>query len=347
MLESSLFIDSREKMNKNFFTECIPEDDSDFIVVGNVISGDDGTSNPPTTTPTGEIDINILNGVAPYQIEWDGPTVNGVQYNLFISSHPTDDQTLTSLYSGTYNVKVIDELNRVAEGSFYVPGPDPVLCNVQGTNVSQNGLTDGNISVGIQNGIPPYSVEVLIGGANAYPTQTLTVSPSSTTFPSLGVGTYDVIVTDSATPESKCSRTVIITEPSILNVSVTGNTISCNGANDGVAYVLVNGGVPPYNITWVVNSTGNSLPSGTTITNLSADTYTATITDNNGLGQTATGSYVVTEPQDITFSPISHTNVSCKGSNDGQISLTNVNSENDVVITLKKGQTVIQSQNKY
>jgi len=331
------------KMNKNFFTECIPEDDSDFIVVGNVISGDDGTSNPPTTTPTGEIDITILNGVAPYQIEWDGPTVNGVQYNLFISSHPTDDQTLTSLYSGTYNVKVIDELNRVAEGSFYVPGPDPVLCNVQGTNVSQNGLTDGNISVGIQNGIPPYTVELFNGNTPIPPIQTLTVSPSSTTFPSLGVGTYDVIVTDSATPESKCSRTVIITEPSILNVSVTGNTISCNGANDGVAYVLVNGGVPPYNITWVVNSTGNSLPSGTTITNLSADTYTATITDNNGLGQTATGSYVVTEPQDITFSPISHTNVSCKGSNDGQISLTNVNSENDVVITLKKGQTVIQN----
>lgn len=330
------------KMNKNFFTECIPEDDSDFIVVGNVISGDDGTSNPPITTPTGEIDITILNGAAPYQIEWDGPTVNGVQYNLFVNNQLTDNQTLTNLYSGTYNVKVVDKLNRVTEGSFYVPGPDPVSCNVQGTNVSQNSLTDGNISVGVQNGNPPYTVEVLKGGANASPTQTLTVSPSSTNFPSLGVGTYDVIVTDSATPESKCSRTVTITEPSSLNVSVTGNTISCNGANDGVAYVLVNGGVPPYVITWGVNSTGNSLPDGVNITNLSADTYNATITDNNGLGQTTTGSYVVTEPQDITFTS-NVKNISCKGYDDGQIEITDVNSENDVIITLKDGPTVIST----
>ncbi len=321
------------KMNKNFFTECIPEDDSDFIVVGNVISGDDGTSNPPTTPPTGEIDITILNGLGPYQIEWDGPTVNGVQYNLFILSHPTDDQTLTNLYSGTYNVKVIDELNRVAEGSFYVPGPDPVLCNVQGTNVSTNNGTDGNISVGIQNGIPPYSVELLIGGATVYPTQTLSVSPSSTTFPSLVSGTYDVIVTDSATPESKCSTTVIITEPSSLSVSVTGNSVSCYGADDGNAYVLVNGGTPPYIITWV-DSTNQSLPDGISITNLSVDTYTATITDS--ANQTGGGSYVVTEPQDITFT-IDSINVGCKNSDDGQILLRNITSENDVEVTLKKG----------
>jgi hypothetical protein len=322
------------KMNKNFFTECVPEDDSDFIVIGNVISGDDGTSNPPTTTPTGEIEINILNGVANYQIEWVGPTVSGVPYASFFASHQTDDQTLTDLYSGTYNVKVIDDLNRVAEGSFYVPGPDPVLCNVQGTNLSTNNGTDGKITVDIQNGIPPYSVELLIGGANVS-TQTLSLSPSSTIFQSLGAGTYDVIVTDSATPQSICSRTVIITAPSILNVSVTGNSASCFGEDDGNAYVIVNGGVPPYVTTWV-NSTGNSLPSGTTITNLSVDTYTATTTDS--VGQIGGGSYPVTEPLDITFkSPIVYTNVSCKLVGDGQIKLENICSENDVEVTLKKG----------
>ena len=329
------------KMNKNFFVECIPEDDSDFIVVGNVIRGDDGTSNRPLTQPTGQIDITMLNGATPYQIEWDGPTVNGVQYTSFVANHTTDDQILIELYSGTYNVKVIDDLNRVAEGSFYVPGPVPVLCNVQGTNVSTNNGTDGNIIVYVTGGNEPYAIQLFNSGGVEIDSTVLN-NPGSHTFPSpptppptppnIGGGTYNVIVGDNSTPQSICSTTVIITEPSSLNVSVTGNSVSCYGADDGNAYVIVTGGVPPYDITWPPSS--NSLPNSTSITNLSTGTYAATITD--GAGQTGGGSYVVTEPQDITFT-IDSINVGCKNSDDGQIHLANITSENDVEVTLYKG----------
>lgn len=326
------------KMNKNFFTECTPEDDSDFIVIGDVISGDDGTSNT-TTPPTGEIEINILNGRPPYDISWDGPTIGAGPYTNNVSMYAANVQTQSNLYSGTYNVKVIDSLNRVAEGSFYVPGPDPNACDVQATNVSQNGALDGKVTVTIQNGIPPYDV-VLSQNGSQIATQInlpLINNTASHVFPGLGSGTYNVTVTDSAVPSSECIRTVIISEPNVLNVTATGDTVSCFGEDDGRVTVIVNGGTVPYVIEWV-DSVGNTVGTGMTINNLSLGTYTARVTDNNGspTGQLLTSTYTVTEPIDITYS-VTSMNIGCKGSLTGQISVVNVNSENDVRVTLTRG----------
>lgn len=323
------------KMNKNFFTECTPEDDTDFIVIGDVKSGDDGTS----TQPTGEIEINILNGRPPYDISWDGPTVNMVQFINNVSMYAPNAQTQSNLYSGTYNVRVIDSLNRVAEGSFYVPGPDPNACDVQVTNVSQNNASDGKVTVTIQNGIPPYDVVLSQNGSQVATQINLPLinNTASHIFPGLTVGTYDVTVTDSASPSSECKRTVIISEPNVLNVSATGDTVSCFGENDGRVTVIVNGGTVPYVIEWK-DSIGNTVGTGMTINNLSPGTYTVTVTDNNGssTGQQLTSTYTVTEPIDITYS-VTSVNIGCKGFSTGQISVFNVNSENDVRVTLTRG----------
>ena len=96
-------------------------------------------------------------------------------------------------------------------------------------------------------------------------------------------------------------------------VSVTGNNLSCNGANDGSCSVAVSGGQTPYTYLWNTGQTTSS------INNLSAGTYTVTVTDDSG--QTQTTSYTITEPSAITII-YSVTNVSFAGGNDGAINIT-------------------------
>jgi|ETNmetMinimDraft_26_1059896.scaffolds.fasta_scaffold08511_2 hypothetical protein len=98
-----------------------------------------------------------------------------------------------------------------------------------------------------------------------------------------------------------------------LVVSVTGNNLSCNGSNDGFCAVAVSGGQTPYTYSWNTGQTTSS------INNLSAGTYTVTVTDASG--QTQTSSYTITEPSAITII-YSVTNVSSAGGNDGSINIT-------------------------
>lgn len=64
----------------------------------------------------------------------------------------------------------------------------------------------------------------------------------------------------------------------IFPMSVTCNSTnpSTITASDGIASLVINGGTPPYSITWANGSLTQ------TITNLSVGSYTATVTDSNG-----------------------------------------------------------------
>lgn len=94
--------------------------------------------------------------------------------------------------------------------------------------------------------------------------------------------------------------------------------ISCNGKNDGAVTVSADGGCLPYSYVW---SNGQTNP---TATNLTAGTYSVTVTDANG--NKSNISVSLTEPtkllSDIS-SPyvVSKYNTSCKIEGDGTISL--------------------------
>ncbi|MBK8492984.1 MAG: T9SS type A sorting domain-containing protein [Saprospirales bacterium] len=87
--------------------------------------------------------------------------------------------------------------------------------------------------------------------------------------------------------------TVVIT---IFNtLSITGflaTPIVCNGQENGQAEVFVDGGSPPYTITWSDGQTGPIA------TGLASGTYTVTVLDD--LGTEITGSVEITEPDPIT-----------------------------------------------
>jgi hypothetical protein len=113
--------------------------------------------------------------------------------------------------------------------------------------------------------------------------------------PSVGVSCY--------TPNTGCS------------VSLTGSTnVTCNGGATGSATVSVTGSTGTVVYSWA--------PSGgtaATASNLSAGTYTVSITDDGGCAVTQT--VTITEPVGIAITS-TVTNVSCNAGTDGAINVT-------------------------
>ncbi len=90
-------------------------------------------------------------------------------------------------------------------------------------------------------------------------------------------------------------------------VVVTGTNVSCFGGSNGSATATASGGNGSFTYAW---SNGGTTA---TISNLTTGTYTVSVTS---AGQTATGSYTVTQPTAVAVS-VSGTNVSCFGGSNG------------------------------
>lgn len=166
------------------------------------------------------------------------------------------------------------------------------------TNISCFGLTNGSGTVTVAGGTAPYTYMW-----NSSPSQTNTVISG------LSIGTYSVLITDAI--GCTANSAITISQPTPLNSSVTFTNVSCNGSANGAISISVSGGTPPYTYSW-----GATPGTGSTVANLAAGNYTATVTDANGCILTRT--VTITQPPliSITFSA---TNVSCFNGSDGVI----------------------------
>ncbi len=166
------------------------------------------------------------------------------------------------------------------------------------TNISCNGLTDGAANIIVNN--PVGSVSYVLNG---------TTTQNNGNFTGLGIGSYQVIMTDSIS----CVDTIdfLITQPTTLFIdSLTSTPLSCNGNNSGTATVFPSGGTTNYSYSWSSN------PNQTTIaaTGLAAINYTVTVTDANNC--TVTDNITLTEPPLLTVA-MQSTDVLCNGDNSG------------------------------
>jgi gliding motility-associated-like protein len=114
-----------------------------------------------------------------------------------------------------------------------------------------------------------------------------------------------------------CTVTVpfTITEPSALTITTTQTEVSCNAGTDGTATVVAGGGTPVYTYMW--NTT--PVQSSATANNLSAGTYSVTVTDQNLCTITAT--VTITEPPAMIIS-LTQTNNNCYGDANGTATVT-------------------------
>lgn len=238
---------------------------------------DDGTA---TATATG--------GIAPYSFEWSNNLVGA---------------SITGLLSGNYDLTVTDANSCTYSEPFFIAAPNPFSTEMNITNATCFGLSDGTISVNPFGGTAPY---------------TYLWSDAQTTAMAVGIPanvSYAVTVTDANGCTTDAS-TVGVSEPSLLTATpILVSNVSCNGESDGAASVAIAGGTPNYTYLWDNFDTNN-------LTNtLNAGTHRITVTDNNGC--TAVNSINITEPA-VLQANLSHTNALCYNQTNGSISVDTI-----------------------
>ncbi|MBP1673576.1 MAG: hypothetical protein H6Q25_1391 [Bacteroidetes bacterium] len=142
-------------------------------------------------------------------------------------------------------------------------------------NVNCNGEENGSATVNVNGGIPPYTIQWITS-----PIQNGTIATQ------LSEGNYHVNITDSLGNFTTTFFT--ITEPSalILESHITNNYCQSDG---GSFQINVTGGTSPYHFLWNTGDTTNS------ITNLISDSYSCTVTDNNGCIQTLSDTVIANQ----------------------------------------------------
>lgn len=109
---------------------------------------------------------------------------------------------------------------------------------------------------------------------------------------------------------------IIDLNPSLEGTWMLLDTINCNGDLGEIEFI-VTGGMPAYNYAWNENTLGDM----STISQLAPGEYAVTVSDENGC--TINSSYILTEPNPITFDYII-TDSSCNGSSDASVEITDI-----------------------
>ena len=200
----------------------------------------------------------------------------------------------------TYTAVVIDANGCTsAPASVTITQPPVLTASVSAsTNVTCFGGSTGTATASVNGGNTSYTYTWSPSGGN---------NASAT---GLTAGNYTVNVMDNK--GCTASNTVAITQPATaVTVSVTSvANVSCNGGSNGTASVTANGGTPAYTYTWAPSG-GNTAMGN----NLASGTYTLNVTDNKGCAASTT--VAVSQPNVMTVSIATFTNVSCNGNSDG------------------------------
>ncbi|NPA33970.1 MAG: PKD domain-containing protein [Chlorobi bacterium] len=125
-------------------------------------------------------------------------------------------------------------------------------------------------------------------------------------------GTYIVTQQVSNSCGTHSATDTVSLNPPLSAILDSIKNVSCNGGNDGVIFITVNGGVPPYTYSWSNGATTEDL------INVPAGQYTNTITDAGGNTVTI-GPYTISEPPPITITASNIQNAKCYGESSGAI----------------------------
>ncbi|GAB4288567.1 MAG: hypothetical protein Kow0068_14260 [Marinilabiliales bacterium] len=191
--------------------------------------------------------------------------INGnLQYER-IWGDPGVDEVINDIYGGMCNFMITGE----KDGDLYISVKNLLYMDVNVTDISCNGMTDGSIE------LIPYNLIPSNFDLNWYDTTAANLGYNNLLLDTLGAGIYYYNLYDFST---SCFYvdTFIFTDPPIINYTGGTTTASCGGTCDGEAFVNVTGGIPPYSYIWSDGQTTD------TATNLCLGTYDITVTDSHG-----------------------------------------------------------------
>ena len=262
-------------LSAGFFTVQVTDAGLCSFIASTSLLNPDGFSYPSiTVTPSlcsnsdGQISISLISGLGTFI------------YTLEDSSGNTTTQvagtswSFTNLYSDTYQITI--------SGGSCVFTTSVLLDNIESLIVTTNytGTTcnecNGIIELSVSGGTGPNYTYNLTGQPS------VTGSFSSYTFTNICSGTYVGSITDS----NFCT----VNENIIIPVSPTVNFSlfwinPTSYSNNGSITAIITDGTPPFTLTWSPNVNAQV---GIFVENLSAGTYTLTVTDSSGCTQTQT-----------------------------------------------------------
>jgi gliding motility-associated-like protein len=229
----------------------------------------------------GTINLSPSNGLAPYSLLWNDADTS---------------RNRTGLCAGNYTVTITGADNCDTTISLTVGEPAAISAAINTTNdTCAAGLGGARVS-SVSNGTPPFTYN--------WPSSGTSVGDSVN---SLTTGNYDLTITDNG----GCQAIIPFTIGNVATFSVglDSTDVSCSGGNDGTITSNLSGGVPPFNYSW----TGGL--SGPNPINVSAGTYSVTVTDGNGCG--AVASVTVNQPVPLQLVNLITYPENCNPGNDG------------------------------
>lgn len=235
---------------------------------------------------TGIASVTLNRGEAPYAYNWSNGATTAINNNIV---------------AGNYTCTITDVNGCTINKAFTITQPvAPLSANASSTNIKCFGDNNGSAAINVTGGTAPYSYSWSNGSTAANLT-------------ALTPGTYNYTVIDA----NGCTVTgaVTITQPAAQLTATTAQTnVICTNTNAAAASVQVSGGTSPYSYLW---STGAS---GDAISNLTAGTYTCTITDGNGCS--IAKPIIISQSSSTLTLTSTQTNVLCYNNNTGSVTLT-------------------------
>ena len=254
----------------------------------------------------GSIDINLTGGTPGYTTfasSLDGTNNLGNQLgsSVIFDNLGVDDYYFTPVDT---NGCLLPE----QEVFFSILEPAPLsldsisFSDYNGFGVSCNGGSDGVINIEVVGGTPPYTFE----WSNSSISQNLTNAPA---------GTYSVLISCSNACELLIED-LVLTEPTVVDVTATITSVSCSGASDGAIVIDVDGGFGPYSFEW--SGPGGFSSVSSNIFDVPTGEYTILVIDANECEYDFV--FDVTTPNPILINP-SINNISCFSFDDGSINI--------------------------
>ncbi len=253
--------------------------------------------------------INCLNGNFSYAIPppscIGAGIVQSFQWNFGDAASGANNISTTAspahVFSsaGTYTVKLALNFNCYSDTGTLIVNVNSCGVTVTGTGDTICAGDCGNVSALASGGATPYTyIWTPNIGSGAGP---FSVCPATTT-------SYKVVATDLNGLSDSTIVQVVVNNVPVVNP--TSTNVTCFSNNDGTAATNATGN-SPFTYSW------NSSPIQTTDTasNLSQGNYSVTTTDVNGCS--ASGSVIISEPNLLTATINSFTDVNCNGGNDG------------------------------
>jgi len=268
----------------------------------------DGTSDVQCNGGSdGSASITVSGGAGGYTYSWEGE-LNGLVSTV---EDPID------LPADTYNLTITDGTgcSRIFPSFVVIDEPLPFTITFDGvTNVSCSGGNDGSLLITPNGGTPGY-IFLWLGTTSGY-------SSSDEDPVDMPADVYDLTITDSRGCSQIIPSVITITEPPPITFTLIGTVdVSCFGGADGGANVTVEGGTPPYLLSWIGTNTGHT-SSMDNPNDLIADTYSLTVTDSNSCVLTIADLATINEPAELLVTLDNIIDVDCYGDSTGSIEIT-------------------------